>query len=144
MGSKEYMREYMRERRRKRRQQAIAYLGGKCSNCDATDELEINHIDRSQKSFHVSKAQSLDGPWERLQKELDKCNLLCHSCHLAYTAQQHESGEIQPWNKGLHGEYLHGTMRMYQDKKCRCESCREAKRQYRQKKISTHEQVNHT
>jgi 5-methylcytosine-specific restriction endonuclease McrA len=58
----------------------IDYLGGKCTACGTTENLEFDHKDPKEKSFSISGnlKQSIN---ERMMKEIDKCHLLCSDCH---------------------------------------------------------------
>ena len=58
----------------------IDYLGGKCTVCGTTENLEFDHKDPKEKSFSISPnlKQSIN---ERMMKEIDKCHLLCNDCH---------------------------------------------------------------
>lgn len=78
------MNEYMKARYHRRRNDAIEHLGGKCASCGSIDSLEFDHIDPERKSFSLGKAFS-GWKWERVLAELDKCQLLCHTCHKAKT-----------------------------------------------------------
>lgn len=75
---KNYIREYQRKWLAARRQEAIELLGGKCKKCGNTENLEFDHIDRNSKLSHSIWSWS----YERRKAELDKCQLLCYSCHL--------------------------------------------------------------
>lgn len=78
-----YSAQRKRERRANRKQKAIDYKGGECSECGYKKDnsaLEFHHTDTSSKEFNISK-NSLSRPWEEVQKELDKCVLLCANCH---------------------------------------------------------------
>ena len=69
------------ERRRVIKQQAIDYLGGKCSNCGynkCNSALEFHHIDPTQKDKDYSNYKT---SFDKLKPELDKCVLLCSNCH---------------------------------------------------------------
>ena len=103
-------REYQRKRTSLKRLQYIAELGGKCKWCNSTDNLQFDHIKPELKTSHRIWSWSD----ERIRKELDKCQLLCHSCHVEKT-----------WS-GLR-QTNHGTAAMY--KRCKCEKCREWMRQ---------------
>lgn len=131
---------YMATRREARRSKLIDLAGGKCQQCGSTNTLEFNHRDRVEKAFSLSGA-GLDKAWDKILAELAKCELLCSECHARYTKSQYDNGEIIPWNKGrsqttrLELTWEHGTARMYSERKCKCEWCRQAKRLYRNKII---------
>lgn len=130
------MAKYMANRRDTRRNELVNLAGGRCVECGSLDRLEFNHRNRNEKSFSLSGA-GLDKSWAAILVELDKCDLLCYTCHKRYTAGQWASGEITPWNKGRDQKtreklsLRHGTAKMYQDGKCRCVDCKRAKSKYR-------------
>jgi len=69
------------ERRRVIKQQAIDYLGGKCSNCGynkCNAALEFHHTDPTKKDKDYSNYKT---SFDKLKSELDKCVLLCANCH---------------------------------------------------------------
>lgn len=78
-----------KEHRQLRRDEAIAYLGGKCCDCDNSDKrvLEFHHS-KERRRNGLTVASYLSGSWQRLQKQLDKCELLCANCHKIKTLQQ--------------------------------------------------------
>ena len=55
------------------------YLGNECSVCGSKKSLEIDHINPEEKGFTLSRAYNKS--LENIQKELDKCQLLCNLCH---------------------------------------------------------------
>jgi len=62
---------------------AIEYKGGKCQLCGYAKyqgALDLHHIDRKQKEFSMSD-KGYTRSWERVRKELDKCILVCATCH---------------------------------------------------------------
>lgn len=74
--------EYAHTRRRSIKQQAINYLGGKCSMCNLKDKpcvYDFHHTDPSQKDLAIADSNSKS--FETLKPELDKCVLLCANCH---------------------------------------------------------------
>lgn len=73
------MREYMLRRYYDRKAQAHERLGGECVRCGATSDLQMDHIDRSTKSFEISKLWSVSKA--RYDAEVAKCQLLCRPCH---------------------------------------------------------------
>lgn len=106
-NSNEYMREYMKNRYAARRAEAIAVLGGKCVQCQTTSDLEIDHIDPSQKSYSMSKI--LNRSKALVESELAKCQILCHECHVDKHRSQAECGTTARYHAG-----------------CRCSECRRA------------------
>lgn len=107
---------------RRRRNKAIEYLGGNCVRCGATEDLQFDHIDPSTKSFAVGERMTY--AWERIQAELDKCQLLCRDCHVAKTSVEVMAD--------------HGSKARYEHHRCRCSECRawkaEKTRRYRQRR----------
>ena len=60
----------------------IEYLGGKCFVCGYDKNyanLCVHHKDEKEKLFTVSGSHGRK--WEVIQKELNKCILLCSNCH---------------------------------------------------------------
>jgi 5-methylcytosine-specific restriction endonuclease McrA len=103
---------YITEFRQKRKRKIINLLGEVCSQCGGVDSLEVDHIDPSTKSFTLS-GNNLNKSWESILEELDKCQLLCNTCHTEKTSL--ESKIRRPVN--------HGTEWMYTKYKCRCSLC---------------------
>lgn len=108
----------------RRRQWMIDLLGGKCVKCGSLENLETDHIDRSNKSFDI--ASNFGRKKEVLLQELAKCQLLCEKCHLDKT-QNIDGFKVK-----------HGSIGMYRTHKCRCDLCRSAvsamQRRWRDKK----------
>lgn len=80
----EYLKKAVSERRKKLRAKSVEYGGGKCQLCGYKKcgrALSFHHIDPAQKDFGLS-ARGLTRSWEKIQKELDKCVLLCSNCHM--------------------------------------------------------------
>lgn len=110
----EYMKEYMLKRYHQRRAEIISLLGGVCTSCGSTDELEIDHKDPTEKEFNLSrKLHTLSK--EKLDEEVAKCQLLCDKCH-----NEKSVGEKgQTIARGTHG-----TISSF--RYCKCDLCREA------------------
>lgn len=56
-------------------------LGGKCSICSydkCAAALEFHHTDPTKKNMEIGSARY---GWERTEKELKKCILICANCH---------------------------------------------------------------
>lgn len=91
-----------RKRRQEHRNKAIEYLGGKCKDCGNTDNrvLVFDHI-TDDKECNVP---TLFGKkWERIKKELDKCELVCANCHLIRTVSRIPlpKDEFVPWRQRI-------------------------------------------
>lgn len=94
---------------------------GPCRDCGTWEQLEVHHVDPSQKEpmrlWCVSR--------NRRERELAKCIPLCQACH------HRRHGRSAP------GTLNHGTLTAYNKKKCRCTKCAEFvrlyMREYRQK-----------
>lgn len=110
MNRQEYMKKYHREWYQKvvipRKQ--MFFKNKKCQWCGSTENLEIHHVDPSQKLGH--KIWS----WrdEKREAELTKCIVLCRKCH-----QSHHKEEM----------IKHGSVSRY-NSGCRCDACKAAKR----------------
>ncbi len=62
---------------------AIEYKGGRCQICGYSKyqgALDLHHIDPSDKDFALGQ-KGYTRSWEKIQAELDKCILLCATCH---------------------------------------------------------------
>ena len=53
--------------------------------CGAKKGLEFDHINRSAKDFSIMSKWKL--PLDDIKEEIDKCHLLCKSCHLNKTRE---------------------------------------------------------
>lgn len=81
------------KRRYDNKLKSIHYLGGKCKDCSGEFHpacYDFHHHDPSGKEVNVGTI--MDYSWQRIQAELDKCELLCSNCHRirhahSYTAQ---------------------------------------------------------
>lgn len=120
----QYIKEYLRRRYYERRDKAISLLGGKCSECGTTENLEFDHIEHISKSFDVSDRLA-QYTWSRLLPELMKCQLLCQACH-------NNKSTIEQFGKPMH---QHGTVAMYHRHGCRCDACTDAAREANRRAI---------
>lgn len=71
-----------RRQRNTRKQKAVTLLGGRCKICGynkSTAALDFHHKIKAEKIFTLSA--NWEKPWELLQNELLKCDLLCRNCH---------------------------------------------------------------
>lgn len=105
----EVQRAYQRERVARTRAEWLAE-NGPCKRCGTWDDLQVDHIDGSQKVSHNVWSWSKS----RREAELDKCQVLCQDCHLE---KSRENDEQPPAT-------THGTRTMYRYHGCRCAECR--------------------
>lgn len=126
------------KQRRLVKSKAIAYKGGCCQMCGYNKceaSLTFHHIDPKQKEFGLSE-KGIKRKWEIMQKELDKCILLCHNCH--YELHDSESTRkkmneyIQKSNENK-GIIPHGKRVAYTYHKCRCDECKKSNNEYTKK-----------
>ncbi len=69
--------------RRLIKEKAVRIKGGKCEICGLEDEscvYDFHHKDPKEKDFHLGDKTSTV-KWELVEKELDKCLLVCSNCH---------------------------------------------------------------
>jgi len=69
-------------KRNERKNKAIELLGGECKICGyskCSRALVFHHNNIDEKEFQLSNKWQL--PWEKIEKELNKCSLLCCRCH---------------------------------------------------------------
>jgi len=62
---------------------------GGCSNCGYNKHpqaLHFHHIDPDGKTMGVSRMVQNSFSWDRILKEIDKCELLCANCHSIETS----------------------------------------------------------
>lgn len=99
----------------KDRREAWFKENGPCRHCGSWNDLELDHIDPSEKEHHAIWSWSD----ERREAELKKCQPLCYGCHKKKTFQD------------LYASYPNHSYR----KGCRCVDCKAAhakeRREYR-------------
>lgn len=113
---------YYKTKYKDNKTKALNLLGNKCVKCGTTERLTFDHInrDRTNRKFIIS--QMLCCSWDRIEKELEKCQLLCISCH-AYKSLD-ERGT----------KYKHGSLYTYIKLKCKCELCYTRMSEYNRKR----------
>lgn len=113
-GRSSYMNDYIKRRRYK-----WILENGPCQKCGSTEDLEIDHIDRTTKSVETKHIFVLKQ--ETREAELAKCQVLCSSCHLDKTSLENR-------------RFSHGTLAAYQRYRCRCYTCSKFHKEYRRKR----------
>ena len=89
-NNKEEIMEYTKEYARNRKNLLKEKMGGKCVQCGATEHLQFDHINPSEKLYNISNnffRQDID-------EEIAKCQLLCSRCHLEKTKNDWSSGVL--------------------------------------------------
>ena len=79
---KECFNSYCINRWKERKKKAVEYKGSKCLSCGYNkypDVLEFHHRDAKEKEFDWKKLRQMS--WDKVTKELDKCDMLCANCH---------------------------------------------------------------
>jgi len=65
------------------KQRAIDYLGSKCACCGLKTNIlsvyDFHHINPSEKAIEIRPL--LFTTWEKIEKEIRKCQLVCSNCH---------------------------------------------------------------
>lgn len=95
-----------------KRIRAIKYLGGCCKLCgdDKWHHLDFHHV--VKKDIEVSRL--LQGSrWSRIEREIDKCILLCGNCHQEHHFNERKSLDSRQMSKRVYLEYKNGS----------CEEC---------------------
>lgn len=71
------------QRQRDLKAKAVEYKGGVCEGCKESYHpavFDFHHVNPEDKEFNISRFRSLK--WsDKIEKELDKCELLCANCH---------------------------------------------------------------
>lgn len=69
--------------RRRLKRRAVEHLGGLCAGCARSwphQVFEFHHLDSTTKNFGISE-DGIARSWEKTERELQKCVLLCANCH---------------------------------------------------------------
>jgi len=81
----------------RRRAEGIVEMGGRCVDCGATSELELDHIDPSNKVAHTIWSWSEP----RRKAEMAKCTLRCKACHIDRTKRQRREQIVEVGERTL-------------------------------------------
>ena len=120
--------EYHRRYYHRRRAALIALLGDSCVWCGTDSDLQFDHIDPDQKSFDISDNMTASNPV--VVAEIMKCQLLCKSCHLEKSRQA-----------ALEIGFVHGGVYGWMKRKCECDMCVRAKREWQDKRNAARRSV---
>lgn len=106
----------------KQRRKEYFDINGPCVRCGSFDNLELDHIDPTEKEDHKVWSWSE----ERRRIELAKCQVLCESCHLEKTKEYFQIYFVKKDN-----DRVCGTVNKYWHGHCRCDLCKAAHREWR-------------
>lgn len=98
------------------------FQGKACVKCNATSDLQLDHINPAEKIDHNIWSWSE----ESRNAEIKKCQILCKECHKRKTKDDLRKMFSKPIE--------HGTATAYEHKGCRCELCRDARGKARKKR----------
>jgi hypothetical protein len=103
-----YLKRKVAERRKTLKILAIKAKGGRCYFCGYSkciDALEFHHLDEDIKEFGLS-SRGLTRSWAKVQKELEKCILVCANCH-----REIHAGLLQPLTEMSESKVLENLKR---------------------------------
>jgi hypothetical protein len=130
------------------RKEAWFAENGPCRKCGSAENLEVDHIDPSQKAFSINWGIRRDV----LEIELGKCQALCEKCHIEKSALERtkNSHDLKSTISAeasagfVRDGILHGTRNSYNYHRCRCAACRAAVAAYarRSKSRETQDRIN--
>lgn len=83
--------ERVAQRRLRNQKWMVKYMLNKsCKSCGVSDPrvLTFNHLDRGTKFANVADLVSRGSKIEHLESEVNKCEILCHNCHMLITLEQ--------------------------------------------------------
>lgn len=114
-ANKDVQREFQRVWRAERR--ATFFADKTCTRCQSTDQLELDHVDPNTKVYNPARLWSMSDDNPAKIAELDKCQILCNTCHKEKTMKYRTENR-----QG------HGTVSCYV-RGCRLDPCRLAHNQ---------------
>ena len=75
------------------RERILEVLARGCADCSTKDlrVLEFDHRDPAEKTGGISHLLARGCSWETIQKEIEKCDVVCANCHRIRTYEQFPS-----------------------------------------------------
>lgn len=95
--------EAVTKRRRGLKELAVNYKGGVCYDCGLRSQYyqvyDFHHLDPTQKDFNIGH-NGHTRSWDKTKEELDKCVMLCATCHRIRHAKEDSgsSGRTRTYN----------------------------------------------
>ena len=71
-------------------------LNSPCVDCGGTFHpvaMDFDHV-KGTKKYGISEMAGKRMPWDKIQKEIDKCELRCANCHRIKTYEEHQHAAI--------------------------------------------------
>lgn len=96
------MAESHKERRNRIKQELLVHRGGKCKECEYSktpSALCFHHRNPEEKEFNISGTRLTKISREKLEAEVDKCDVYCLNCHAELHDKEgwvHENGKRTP------------------------------------------------
>lgn len=87
----------------------IKIKGGGCQKCGYNKNysaLCFHHRDPSNKLFKLDARKLSNTKWENILTESDKCDLLCHNCHMEIHFPEMDSENIKPYEDDYNGKLV--------------------------------------
>lgn len=69
-----------------------------CADCDQSFPsccMDFDHLDKDTKTTEVGTLVFYNAPWEEVETEIGKCELVCSNCHRIRTVTRHLAVESQ-------------------------------------------------
>ena len=66
-----------------------------CAKCGETNILKLEFDHLRDKKFNISEGITLGFAWKRMEKEINKCQVLCVNCHAVKSAYQNNNWKIR-------------------------------------------------
>lgn len=104
---------YMKVLNLSKRLKSIRYLGGCCESCknDKWYHLDFHHVE--EKKIEISRLLQGGYRWSVIEKELDRCILLCSNCHQEHHFNERNSVDDRQKSKRIYLNYKENS----------CEEC---------------------
>lgn len=110
--------EYLKAYRLRVKMKLIEYKGGKCQKCGFDKPIprvyDFHHRDPKTKEFTISGQKTVG--FEKLKKEVNKCDMLCRNCH----AEVHDNPEERE-----------ALMKAHKDRLLSIKNCTKCKKEFK-------------
>lgn len=87
---KEYSEAWRSERREKLSAIKLAAGCADCGYAEHSEALQFDHLPGTHKLFAIANAMSEGRPWDLIEAEISKCEVVCANCHAVRTADRRD------------------------------------------------------